>query len=113
MGLTFGGLQGIYFAFFHPVRDLYMRGHAAGSQSPFDGGIREIDAVFLFGGLEHPLATFALLNDGMAITAIKLATALFHKTTFDTFFYCCTNHGYHVLSFNILTLNGTLCPKPP
>ena len=75
-----------------------MGGHAAGSESPLDGGIGKHSTVLPGGKFHDFLAAFTLLNHLMAVAAIKLTTPFFHEETFDTFFYGFTNHGYHILS---------------
>lgn len=75
-----------------------MRGHAAGPEPPFDGGVRKAQAIFSGGKLLDLLTISALLHDRMAATSIKLAPILVHKKTFKPYLYAFTNHGYHVLS---------------
>ena len=77
-----------------------MGGHVAIPGPPFNGGIRKNHAVFAGGAFKNLLATLALFNDYVTVAAIKLAAFLAHKGAFDTFLCGCTNHGYHILSFD-------------
>jgi len=72
--------------------------HAAGAESPSDGGIGKHSTVLPGGEFQDLLAAFTIFNHMMAVAAIKLATPFFHEETFNTFFYGFTNHGYHILS---------------
>jgi hypothetical protein len=49
------------------------------------------------------LATFTLLDNRVAVTSVKLTPLLAHKKALNTFFYRCTNHGYHILSVELRT----------
>jgi len=90
-----------------------MGGHAAGSHSPFDGRIRKNHAVFAGGLFNDFLAVFTLLNNGMAVTSIKLTSFLVHKGTFRPFLYRYANHGYHVLSLKFNKSKKALCLNAP
>jgi hypothetical protein len=84
-----------------PGRALDVGGHVADPRTPLHGGIGEADAVLAGGKLLNPLAALALLNNGVTVTAIELTPAFAHEKALQTFLDCCTNHGYHVLSFKI------------
>ena len=75
-----------------------MGGHAAVSDSPFDGRVREALAVFAGGEFLRFLAAFTLLDNGVAGPSIKLTPVVVHKEAVKSFLYSCTNHGYHILS---------------
>ena len=75
-----------------------MGSHAAGAESPFDGGIRIHSTVLPGGVFQDFLAAFTIFNHMMAVAAIKLTTPFFHEETFNAFFYGFANHGYHILS---------------
>ena len=77
---------------------LYMRGHIAFTETPLGGRIRKDEAKTT--GRKHIgfLTSFALLNDFMTGASIKLAPLIAHEIAVQSFFYACTNHGYHVLS---------------
>ena len=85
MGSTLGGLQGVQFSVFFPLNDLYMAGHVAVSDTPFDGGVRETDAIFTGGKFLDFLAAFTLLTNLVAVTSVKLATCFVHKETIHPF----------------------------
>jgi hypothetical protein len=85
VGSTFGGLEGIQFSISLPVRGLYVGGHAAGPDSPFDGRIGEAEAEIAGGKILDFLATFALLNNLVTVTSIKLTPCLVHKKALHTF----------------------------
>jgi len=76
-------------------------GHAAGSDSPLGGRVREAEAVFAGGELLSLLAAFTSLHNGMAAPSIKLTPIFVHKKTVKPFLYSCTNHGYHILSIKL------------
>jgi hypothetical protein len=108
-GVPLRGLQGIYFLDFLFARGLKVRGHAAASESPFDGGIRKSQAVIAGGSFQNLVAAFTFLNDGVAAAPIELATVVAHEGTLHSFFDGFTNHGYHILSSGILkNINPTL-----
>jgi hypothetical protein len=75
-----------------------MGSHVADTGPPFNSWLRKTRTVFSGGKLLDSLATFAFLNNLVAGAAVKLTPVLVHKKTLNTFFYACTNHGYHVLS---------------
>lgn len=85
MGSTFGGLEGIQFSIPLPVRGRYVRGHAAGPDSPLDGRIGEAEAELAGGKFLNFLATFALLYNLVTVTSIKLTPCLVHKKALHTF----------------------------
>lgn len=85
-----------------------MGGHGTGPDSPFDGRVRKAQAVFSGGEFLYFLAVLALLNNGMAATSIKLTPLFVHKEAFETLFYTCTNHGYHILSLKYYELKKRL-----
>jgi hypothetical protein len=111
-GLSLGGLQGIQFSVTLCLRGLQVSGHAAGADPPLDCGVRKAQAVFAGWELFGFLATFTLLDNWVAVTSVKLTPLLVHKKALNTFFYCCTNHGYHILSARLLT-NQRSHPIPP
>ena len=98
MGTTLRGLKGIQSTVPLTISGLHVGSHVAVSITPFNGWLRETYAVFAGGEFLDFLAAFALLNDGMAVASIKLTPIFGHKKTIYTFFYACTNHGYHILS---------------
>jgi hypothetical protein len=73
--------------------------HAAFSQTPLGGGVRKGQAVIAGGEFFDFLAAFTLLDNEVAGAAVKPAPFFAHEKTLQSFFYACTNHGYHVLSF--------------
>jgi hypothetical protein len=73
-------------------------GHAAVPDSPFGDGVRKAQAVYAGREFLDFLAAFTLLYNGMTVTSIELTPLFTHKQAFGPFFYCCTNHGYHILS---------------
>jgi hypothetical protein len=73
-------------------------GHVAVPCSPFDGRIREYEAVSARGEFFGFLAAIALFHDRVAAPAVELAAFLVHEETLHTRLNRCTNHGYHVLS---------------
>ena len=75
-----------------------MGSHIAVPDAPFGCRLREHKAVGTGRELFGFLAAAALFNDGMAASAIELATRLPHEETINTLFYACTNHGYHIPS---------------
>lgn len=85
MSSTFGGLEGIQFAIPLTVRGLYMGGHAAGPDSPFDGWIGEAEAEFAGWKFLDFLATFALLYNLVTVTSVKLTPSLVHEKALHTF----------------------------
>jgi hypothetical protein len=72
--------------------------HAAFPGSPFDGRLRDNQAILAGGKFFGFLAAVALLNDGMATSAIELAAGLVHEETLNTLLYAIANHGYHIPS---------------
>jgi hypothetical protein len=105
-----GGFQRVDLPVSLSIGGLYMGGHVTGTETPFDGRIREIDAVCTGGKLLGSLATFTLFNDGVAVAAVELTTCFFHEETVYAFFYACTKHGYHILSIDIFQNEWALCP---
>jgi len=75
-----------------------MTGHVAVSDSPLYGRIREVQAKIAGREFLNFIATITLFYNGIAVTPIKLTSIFVHKKTIRTFFYRCTNHGYHILS---------------
>jgi hypothetical protein len=49
----------------------------------------------------------------MAASAIELASVVGHEETIGPFLNRCTNHGYHILSLEILEKNPFLCLNRP
>jgi len=121
-GPSLRGLQGIQFSVTLCLRGLQVSGHAAGADPPLDRGVREAYAVFAGWELFGFLATFTLLDNRVAVTSVKLTPLLAHKKAVNTFFYRCTNHGYHILSSRLLINQRShqnrvralviLCPTP-
>jgi hypothetical protein len=101
-GPSLRGLQGIQFSVTLYLRGLQVSGHATGADPPLDRGVRKAQAVFARGKLFGFLATFTLLDNRVAVTSVKLTPLLAHKKAINTFFYRCTNHGYHILSSRLL-----------
>jgi hypothetical protein len=102
-GPSLGGLQGIQFPVTLCLRGLQVSGHAAGANPPLNCGVRKAQAVFAGWELFDFLATFTLLDNRVAVTSVKLTPLLAHKKALNTFFYRCTNHGYHILSVELRT----------
>jgi hypothetical protein len=75
-----------------------IRGHAALPGSPFDGRLRENKTIFTGGEFFDFLAAVALFDNGVAATAIELATRLVHEKALNTLLYAIANHGYHIPS---------------
>ena len=75
-----------------------MSGHAALPGSPFDRRLRENKAILAGRKFFGFLAAVALLNDGMAASAIELAASLVHEKTLNTLLYAIANHGNHIPS---------------
>jgi hypothetical protein len=94
-----GCFQGIQLSVPLIVGFLQMCCHTAFSQTPPGGGIRKDQAVIAGGEFFDFLAAFTLLNGVVTGTAVKPAPFLAHEKAVQSFFYACTNHGYHVLSF--------------
>jgi len=59
------------------------------------------------------LAAFTLFDDGMAASAVELASVVSHEEAIGSFLNRCTNHGYHILSLEIFEENPFLCLNPP
>ena len=79
-----------------------MGGHVAISESPFDGGVRKNHAVLAGGSFNDFLAAFTLLNNLVTAASIKLTSIFLHEGTFNPFLYRYTNHGYHILSIDLM-----------
>jgi hypothetical protein len=75
-----------------------MGSHIAVPNSPFGSRVREIKAEYTGRKFLCPLTTFALFDNLVTVSPIKLAPAFFHEKAIHTLFYRCTNHGYHILS---------------
>jgi hypothetical protein len=73
-------------------------GHIAFSAPPFCGRLWENKAIHAGGEFLGLLATGASFHHVVAAASVKLATALAHEEAFNTLFYVCADHGYHVLS---------------
>ena len=101
MGAPLRSLEGIYFPVFLLARDLKVRGHAAASESPFDGRIRKNQAIIAGGPFHYLLAAFTFFDNGVAVAPVELTTFVAHEGTFYPFLDACTNHGYHILSFGV------------
>jgi len=100
VGAPLRGLEGIDFPGLLLVLGLQVGSHTAVSKSPFDGGIRKSQAVIAGGSINNLLAAFTFFSYGVAVAPIELTAILAHEGTFRPFFYACTNHGYHILSFH-------------
>jgi len=87
-------------------------GHAASPYPPSHCRIGKAQAVLPGWQVHSLLAAFTLLNDGVATSAIELASVVGHEEAIGSFLNRCTNHGYHVLSFEILEKNHFLCLNP-
>jgi hypothetical protein len=85
------------FQFFYNVR-----GHIACSQAPLGGRVREGNTVLSAWKNSYLLAALALIDNGMAGAAIKLAALLAHKNTIISNFDGSANHGNHILSLEKL-----------
>jgi hypothetical protein len=101
VGLSLGCLQGIDFGAFFFNGLFYVRGHIAFSETPLGGGIREDKAKTTGRKNLGFLTSFTLLNDFVTGASIELAPLIAHEMAIQSFFYGCTNHGYHVLSLRI------------
>jgi hypothetical protein len=101
VGAPLRSLEGIYFPVFLLARDLKVRGHAAASESPFDGRIRKNQAIIAGGSFHYLLAAFTFFDNGVAVAPVELTTFVAHEGTLYPFLDACTNHGYHILSFGV------------
>jgi len=97
-GGALGCLQGVDLHLFGGGDLSQMRGHTAFPGSPFDGGLRENQAIFAGGELFDFLTAMALLNDGMAVPSVELAAVLVHEKALNSLLYAIANHGYHIPS---------------
>jgi hypothetical protein len=95
---SLGRLQGVDLCAFFLGGLFQVRGHIAFSETPLGGGIREGEAKATGRKNLGFLTSFALLNDFVTGASIKLASLIAHKIAVQSFFYACTNHGYHILS---------------
>ena len=86
-----------------------MGSHVAASRTPFDGRLREHEAVCAGSELFGFLAAITFFNNGVATAPVELAAILAHEKAVNTLFYTCTNHGYHILSLGLKTSNQSLC----
>ena len=75
-----------------------MGSHIAVPDAPFGSRLGEHQTVGTGRELRGFLAAGAFFGDRVAAAAVKLAAGLTHEKTINTFFYTCTNHGYHIPS---------------
>jgi hypothetical protein len=111
VGSTLGGLQGIEFSALIPVGRLHVGRHVAGSEPPFDGGVGEDHAELAGIQIHQFLASVALLHCRVAVASVEPASSLGHESALNTFFYRCTNHGYHILSLRFWTIESGFMPE--
>jgi len=77
-------------------------GHGTIPGSPFDGRLREDEAVIAGRKILDFLASGALFNNLVACAAVELASVLVHEKTLDTLLNAVANHDYHILSSKML-----------
>jgi hypothetical protein len=77
-------------------------GHVADTVFPFGSRLGETHAVFSGGNFDGPVTAITLLNNRVTPASIELASCFVHKDALKPLPYRCTNHGYHILSLEIL-----------
>jgi len=79
MDLALGSLKRVQLPIFFFAACLHVGSHVAGPDTPLGLGVGKDETKFAGRKIQDFLAAFTLLNDGMTITAIKLAAFLAHK----------------------------------
>jgi hypothetical protein len=74
-----------------------MSGKITGAGFPLDGRIWITAAEFSGVKFHRPLASFALLHDGVAGAAVVAASGFGHEGALDSRLHSCTNHDNHPL----------------